>query len=629
MTPANPSSSKIGDLFDQGFAFHLQGRLDDAERLYKKVLLSKPGHADALGMLGAIALVTDRPQRAVELISKALRIDPGKAAAHSNLAYGQLQLGRADEALASCDAALALQPDFPDACNNRGNALRALRRLQEALAAFDTAIAQRPDFADAHNSRGTTLLELERPLEALASYDAAVRCNPHDAGAHKNRGIALTTLGRPQEALASFNRSLELAADQADVLDSRGNLLCALKRPAEALASYDRAIRLRPDEAVLYNNRGNALTYLQRPEAALADYRAALALCPDDVNALNNLANALNELDRPQEALAAYDAALAVEPGHATTLWHKSLTLLALGRFEEGWPLYETRKATPEASGAAFGEHPPWLGDHDLAGKTLLVHAEQGLGDTLQFSRYAPLVRPRCGRLILRVPPAVERLIAAANPGIEVIGDDRPAPAFDYHCPMMSLPLALGTTLATIPAPLRYLRADPDIVARWSDRLPPRTGPAPRPRIGLAWSGRAAHKNDYNRSIPLRQVLPLLSFDADWVCLQKEVPDADRALLQASAGIAVPGGELADFADTAALVELMDLVITVDTSLAHLAGALGKPVWIMLPGNPDWRWLLGRDDSPWYPSARLFRQRRFADWSTVIDEVQRALPAGR
>jgi tetratricopeptide (TPR) repeat protein len=567
--------------------------------------------------------VTGRLQRAVEMIRRSLRLNPSNASAHSNLAYGLMQMGMAADALAACDAAIALQPDFPDAHNNRGNALLALDRPAEALEAFDSAIAQRPDFGDACNSRGTSLLQLNRPEEALASYDAAIRINPHDAAAHKNRGIALMTVSRLDEALAAFSRSLELDPGQADVLDSVGNLLCKLKRPAEALASYGLAIGLNPDAAILYNNRGNALTYLQRPEEALADYRQALTLCPDDVNALNNLANALNELDRPQEALQVYDRALALEPDNAVTLWHKSLTLLRLGRFDEGWPLYETRKRTPEPSGADFADRPLWIGDADITDKTLLIHAEQGLGDTIQFFRYAALVKPLCGRLILRVPASIAGLIAAASEGVDVVADDHPPPTFDYHCPMMSLPLALGATLATIPAPPRYLFAPPDARARWSSRLP-RNG---RPRIGFVWSGRSAHKNDYNRSLALAQFLPLLDFKADWICLQKEVSTADRSTLEA-AGAKVLGDDLADFSDTAAVIEEMDLVIAVDTSVAHLAGALGKPVWILLPGHPDWRWLLNRDDSPWYPSARLFRQHRFADWSGVIDDVTAALNAG-
>ena len=615
------TDTKTAELFDRAFGLHAQGQLDEAERLYKKLLLAKPNHADALALLGAIALVTGRPERAVDLIGRSLRINPHNPGAHSNLGYGLMSLGRNAEAVASCDAALALQPDFTDALNNRGNALRAMGRLDEALASFDAALALRPDFAAALSGRGSTLLTQDRLEEALASYDAALGLTPSDPSLYKNRGIALAGLERLDEALASLSRSLELAPDQPDVLDSRGILLCRLKRPAEALASFGRAIRLQPENGVLYNNRGNALTYLQRPQEAMASYREALARNPEDIDALNNLANAFNELDQPLDALAAYDAALALQPDHATSLWHKSLTLLALGRFAEGWPLYEARKHTPEPSLDLLADQPLWLGDHDLTGKTLLINAEQGLGDTLQFCRLASLVKPICGRVILAVPEPVHALIETMDKGVEVVTEGQAIPPFDYHTPLLSLPLALGLTLETLPPSAPYLNAPDAATTRWRSILPPAT----RPRIGLAWSGRAAHKNDYNRSMPLATILPLLEADADWFCLQTEIAESDRALLAASGRITVLADRLQDFSDTAAAIAAMDLVISVDTSVAHLAGAMGKPVWILLPRHADWRWLRERTDSPWYASARLFRQRVFADWPGVIADVGQAL----
>lgn len=429
--------------------------------------------------------------------------------------------------------------------------------------------------------------------------------------------------GQMERAIELFDRSIALRPDFAEAYSDRGMTLRKLKRFADAVASYDKAIALRPDFAMAYNNRANALLDMDEPLEALASCDRAIALNPGLVIAHYNRGNALDALKRPEEALPSFERAIELKPDFAEANWNKALCLLLMGRFEQGWPFYEWRKWRTEPVATQTFPEPIWLGKEDIAGKTLFLWWEQGLGDTIQFCRYAPLAEARGAKVILSVQHPLQKLLAQISPTIAINGPNDVPSVFDYHCPLLSLPLAFGTALATIPAQQQYLKADEQLCAAWAARLLPKT----RPRIGLVWSGRPEHKNDRNRSMELRQLLPILSDGADWICLQNEIRPMDLAVLQQHGGVKYFGNELKDFSDTAALLDSTDLVITVDTSVAHLAGAMGKPVWILLPYNPDWRWLLDRADSPWYPSARLFRQPQLADWAGVVNQVGNELKA--
>jgi hypothetical protein len=315
-----------------------------------------------------------------------------------------------------------------------------------------------------------------------------------------------------------------------------------------------------------------------------------------------------------------------LEPDYVEAHWNDGLRLLLTGNLEQGWRAYEWRKQLSEPVAARTYPQPLWLGEQDISGKTLFIHWEQGFGDTIQFCRYAKLAETRGATVVMEVQRVLLGLLRRLSPTIELITPDKTPASFDYHCPLMSLPLAFGTTLETIPVEQHYLESEVASRAKWSARLEADSpGPKTKPRIGIAWSGSPTHHHDHLRSIGLATCLPLFNLNADWVCLHKEIRDADRAALKLVNGLKFFGDELDDFNDTAALVDLMDLVISVDTGVAHLAGAMGKPVWILLPFSPDWRWLLDRDDSPWYPSAKLFRQPRPGDWADVIDQVSRAL----
>jgi tetratricopeptide (TPR) repeat protein len=612
--------------YDEGLWLHRQGRVADAERIYRQVLQREPANVAALHMLGLVALQTGQPERAVRLIGKAIALQPDNVEAHSNLGLTLQQLGRPKDALASYDRAIAIKPDDAELHSNRGLALEELDRADEALASYDRAIALRPNFAEAHDNRGNALSRLKRLDEALAAHTKATTLRPDFATAHYNNGIALRDLHRPAEALTSFDKAIALRPDYADALSNRGAVLLELGRAEDALASCDTVLALQPRFAAAHHNRGNALLALMRPDEALASFDRAVALMPGNAQVHTDRGLSLYMQGRMHEALASYAKATSLRPDHAEAWTNRAICLLQMGRFDEGWRLYEWRKRRADAAAdhRAY-RRPLWLGDQDIAGRTVFIHWEQGLGDTLQFCRYARLVAELGAKVILEVQQPLVGLLSQLGPGIDVVGPEEAPVTFDYYCPLLSLPLAFGTQLDTVPSAEPYLRADEALRERWSARLPPPTGR----RIGVAWSGNPAYAKDASRSIDFAMFSGLLSPDADWVCLQREVRPHDLAALHELQQVAYFGDEIGDFASTAALFDLMDLVITVDTSVGHLAAAMGKPVWLLLSYCADPRWMLDRHDSPWYPTVRLFRQQKPGDWSGVLDEVKQELLALR
>ena len=421
-----------------------------------------------------------------------------------------------------------------------------------------------------------------------------------------------------------------LRPEYAEAHSNRGNALHELKRFGEALASYDRALALRPDFSEAHSNRGNALQELRRFEEAVASYDRALALRGDLAEAHSNRGNALKELARFDEALASYEAALAVRPDFADAHFNEAMCRLLIGDLYRGWEKSEWRWETEQIrNGKRDLSQPLWLGSEEIAGKTILLHAEQGLGDTIQFGRYAPLVAARGARVILEVQRPLHGLMSTLSSTVHVASSGDPLPDFDFHCPLLSLPLAFATRLDTIPSATRYLSARDEQTRAWRERL----GRHDKPRIGLAWAGNprkelpGANRIDGQRSIALDRLAPLFEVTAcEFFSLQKG-GEAVRQLRDSALRHQVTDltDDLHDFSDTAALIENLDLVISVDTSVAHLAGALGKPFWLLNRYNTCWRWLLDREDSPWYPTARLFRQDTTREWEPVIRRVAVAL----
>jgi len=551
----------LPEAMEQAVTGYGRGDFAEAARLARTIVSIEPDYFDALHLIAVI----DTQQR------------------------------RLDKALAGYDRTLALRPDHAEALNNRGLTLHLLERFEEALASYDGALALRPDYVQAFFNRGVTLQALGRFAEALASYDRALALQPDYAEALSNRGVTLHELQRFDAALASYDRALALRPEHAEALNNRGVTLHRLQRFDEALASYDRTLAVRPDYAEALSNRGVTLHQLQRFEEALESYDRALAARPDYAEALSNRGNTLQELQRFEAALASYDRALAVRPDYAEAHFNKSLLPLLHCDFDAGWRDYEWRwkNQNLKLTKRDFAQ-PLWLGETAIAGKTILLHSEQGFGDTIQFCRYAPVLAARGARVLLQVPAPLQDLMASLAGVAELIAASDPLPHFDLHCPLHSLPLALGTQIETIPAHMPYLAAPPQSLRRWSAALSSKH----RLRVGLAWSGAPTHRDDAKRSIRLRSLLPLLDADADFVSLQKDVRTDDTAVLRDCSDLARFADELDTFADTAAVIANLDLVISVDTSVAHLAGALAKPVWVLLPLVPDFRWLLDRDDSP-------------------------------
>jgi tetratricopeptide (TPR) repeat protein len=495
-------------------------------------------------------------------------------------------------------------------------------RLAEAVALYRQLLVWAPDHSDALHMLGNALLVSGRPDEALACHRRVVELRPDFAEAWNNIGLACAAQSRHVEAIENLRQALAVRPDYADALQNLGTQYQALDRFDEALASYRAAVALKPASPVAHNNMGNALLAIGDLEGSLAAYQKAIALDPGYADAYSNLGNLLQTLGRLDESVAAYDKALVLNPGATGVRWNKAFGLLLKGDYAAGWPLAEARWEMVDPSRTLAGlRTPPWLGVGDVRRRSILLHHEQGLGDTLQMLRYVPLLAARGARVIVRVPASLSA-VAATVPGVaQVVVEDATLPPFDLHCPFMSLPLAFRTTLATVPSNVPYLSAPEPALTAWGKRL----GPRARRRIGLAWSGAAAHRNDRHRSIGLQPLLALLHVDAEFVSLQKEYVPADEALLKADGRVRDFSADLADFAETAGLVEQLDLVISVDTSVAHLAGGMGKPVWLLLPFAPDYRWMLGRADSPWYPGMRLFRQPVFGDWAGVVREVAAAL----
>ena len=553
----------------------------------------------------------------------------------ANTLYAQ---ARHAEAVAQYDHVLSVDPSSIEALHNRAASLQALNRFAEALASCDAALNLAPQMAELYQMRGSIYQAMGQDENALADYDRAIALKPGLPHANNNSASILASLKRYDDALARCDAILAIHPDFAEAHANRANALLGFQRFPEARASVDRAIALQPNFAEAYSDRGNILQRLDRYDDALASYDRAITLNPHYAEAHNNRGFLLQFMGHHAPARDAYDRAIACDPTFARAYFNKATDLLLHGEFSDGWKLYEYRWQQSDQKSARNFAAPLWLGEEDLRGKTILLHAEQGFGDAIQFCRFVPMIEALGANVILEVPPPLTRLIATLAGSYQLVTKGDALPACDYHCPLLSLPLALKISLGAIPHDMPYLRVPATSRAKWQALLGAEkkvgegaasaTPPADsRPkRIGLTWSGAAGHKNDHHRSLPLTLLQPLLSWGAQrgytFHSLQKEIRETDLPLL---GGMHLHSAQLQDFGDTAALIEAMDLIISVDTSAVHLAGALAKPVWVMLPFAPDYRWLLDRADSPWYPTARLFRQPAIGDWQSVISAVLSAL----
>lgn len=537
--------------------------------------------------------------------------------------------GPAYRSLTICDGVLgllslarneALPPNLARTLR-RAERARADGELGKAERLYRALLDQKPHDFDALHGLGLINYQRGRLDVALTFVQAALKSDMGRAEGFASLGLVFHALRQFERALVSYDEGLRLAPDDVELLNGRGVALLQLRRPSEALENFDRALALAPDHCDALGNRGNALMRLNRVAEALSSYDRALQIAPQSAELFANRAAALRRLDRPHEALMSASRALALKPDFAQARFVEAVARLTLGDFAAGWRAYEARWQI----GWLARQHrdygaPLWLGAESLAGKTILLHAEQGLGDTIQFARYATLLAEQGARVILEVQPELVRLLGNLR-GAAVVARKEPLPAYDFHCPLLSLPLACATTLETIPADIPYIFPAAADVAAWRAHLPRH-----RPTIGLTWSGERSHDNDLNRSLALATLAPLFDLPAvSFISLQHEVRAEDLSLLQSRHDGAQLLPKFKDFADTAAAIANLDAVISVDTAVAHLAGAMAKPLFLLLPFAADFRWLRERGDSPWYPTARLLRQPRFGDWDGVVKVLRQEL----
>jgi predicted O-linked N-acetylglucosamine transferase (SPINDLY family) len=601
------------------------GKPAEAEACFREAVRLQPEFVQAHSNLGNVLADRGRREEALACYANAVQLQPDFAQAHSNLGNLLVELGRPDEAVVHCRQAARFQPDSAEAHNNLGNALRAQGRLDAAVASYQEALRLRPDHVEARSNLGVALAEQGNLDEAVASFQQAIYLRPDNAGAHQNLGNALQKLSRFAEAAERFREVVRLRPDDAAANNSLGLALAESGRFDEALDSYRRALQLKPEYAEAHDNLGNALQALGNLDEAVASHQRALRANPDFAEAHTNLGAALAGLGRLDAALSCYRQALRLKPDCGET--HKNLALIQLsqGDFEHGWAEYEWRWQCKSAISRRSFREPPWDGS-PLAGRTILLHVEQGLGDTLQFIRYARLVKERGGTVVVECQPALVGILSMCRGIDRLIAWGSPLPAFDVYTPLLSLPRLFQTTLATVPAEVPYLRADASLVKPWRERLKSLDGF----RIGIAWQGSHKYRGDQRRSMPLERFAPLAGVPGvHLISLQKGPGTEQLEQLADRFPVTDVGSQLDEatgaFMDTAAVMKNLDLVVTSDTSIAHLAGALGVPVWLALSAVPDWRWLLDRDDSPWYPSMRLFRQTRLGDWGGVFERLSTVL----
>ena len=617
-----------------------QGKFDEAIGSYRLAIKLKPDDAEVHKNLGHALREKGKLDEAIASYRQATALNPNNAEAHNDLGAALQKSGKLDEAIESHRQAIRLKPDYAMAYGNLGAALKEQGKLDEAIASYRQATALNPNNAEAHNDLGAALQKSGKLDEAIESHRQALSLKPDYAEAHNNLGTALQEQYKLDEAIASYRQALSLKPEYAEAYYNLGNALKTHGKIDEAIKSYKQAIRLKPDYATAYVNLGLALQEQGKLDEAAASYGRALSLKPDHAEAYNNLGAALHEQGKLDEAVASYNRAIGLKSDYVDAHTNRSFALLLRENFEQGWQEYEWRLRAKNRVSPTF-QQPRWDGSL-LNGRSILVHAEQGLGDTIQFIRYLPLVRARGGYVIFKCQPNLFRLLRGCKGFDEIIKQTpthQSAVRFDIHIPLLSLPGIFGTTLDTIPSDASYITVDPTLVTQWQMRL----GHNEDFKIGIVWAGSPKHNMDRRRSCSLADFAPLTdpsdpSPTSFWrgviragtpgltfYSLQKgpasvEVNDPPKGM-----NIINLADELDDFTDTAAVIANLDLVISVDTAVAHLAGAIGKTVWTLLPFMPDWRWLQKRDDSPWYPSMRLFRQIKPNDWSGVFKRVKKTL----
>lgn len=611
----------IAEILNAALTLHKSGNLVEAERLYREVLKADDQNVDAWQLLGHLLFARGDASSAIDHLRRAVELDGAQPSFHNHLAEMYGSLGKLSEAEACCRQALRLNGNFAAAHQTLGMVLMQQRRFNAAIDSYRQAIALQPDVAVTHYNLGTALRMQGSIDAAIDAFHQVLRLDPRSAQAEFNLGVLLQSQSKFPEAMACFDRALAIEPDLAEAHCARGVILHNQDQLAEAAECYRQAIRAKPDLADAHNNLGTIYRAQYRFDEAIECYQCALEFRPDFAEALTNLGHVYNVHGRTADAAVCYDQSLRIDPHHPMARYSRAVMLLAAGDFERGWVEYESRFECSGFPRRSFSQ-PVWKG-RALNGRTLLVHAEQALGDTIQFARYVKLLEQGSDRILFEIPRPLLRLfeqsgfrnLVAKN---EALGD------FDVHLPLLSLPRILRTTLETIPAS-RYLSADHQLIELWRRDLTPTRDF----KVGIAWRGSAAYLGDRFRSIPLTHFAPLAQRGVELISLQKgagveQIADVASQLQVRDLGASLDE-EHGAFMDTAAIMKSLDLVVTCDSAVAHLAGALGVNVWVALPLAADWRWMYERTDSPWYPTVRLFRQTRFDDWPPVFEAMAEAL----
>ena len=606
--------------------YHQAGQLPEAEGIYRQILEAEPNHPDAWHLLGVVAHQRGEHETAIEHIRHAIALKDTDAAFYSNLGEVYRARGMFSEAVACYRKAIDLVPNLADAHSNLGLALQAQGERTEAIACYRRAIELKPAFPEAHSNLGIALQDEGQIAEAIASFHRAVELKPDFAMAQNNLGALLTLQGQYAEAITCFQQALQASPDFPDPHHNIGSALQDMGRAAEAVSWHERALQLKPDFAEAHNGLGNAYVRLGRIAEAIGCYQKALELKPDYADAHVGLGVAIQTQGQVREAMACYEQALQLQPEHGNAHLNRALTRLLTRDFERGWLEYEWRWKLKDMRPREFSQ-PPWDGG-PLAGKTILLYAEQGLGDTVQFIRYTPLLKELGARVVVECQERLLPLLAHC-PGVdEWVGHGFPLPPFDVHAPLLSLPRLFETCFENIPASIPYVSASPALVDQWRARLRSFAGF----KVGISWQGNPTYRGDRCRSIPVGDFARLARVpNVCLISLQKgngaeQLAEARElsCVVDFSSSMDEQAGA---FGDTAAMMMNLGLVITSDSAIAHLAGSLGVPVWVALPIMPDWRWFLDREDSPWYPTMRLFRQKRFGDWDEVFERIAAELAA--
>jgi tetratricopeptide (TPR) repeat protein len=615
---------RTANLLERAVQCFYQRNFPEAQKLCLQALAETPLSFGARHLLGVICAQQGRIAEALELIEAAIQINPTSAEALISRGNVLKSVGRWVESLKSYDRALVLDPGITKALLGRAVVLQNLGRIEEGIASCTQLLAINPNDISALYSRANMQLALNHFELARSSYEAAVRLKPDFLEAINGRANALLGLGRIGEAIQNYDAVIALYPGSAEGYCNKGAALRRLRQFDAALQNYDHAITLQPSLAQAWNNKGNILLQVGRSTEALCCFDRAIELKPDYAEAYCNKGGALRDLNKLEEALKAYDQAITLAPEFSEAYFNKGLSVLLMGRFGEGWQLYERRKKYAPPFIDQANKHKLWSGQ-DVRGKTLVLYAEQGLGDTIQFCRYAKLAEAKGANVIIAAPANLSRLLTSLSSTIRVANLQGPVPAFDYYAPLLSAPIMFGTTLENIPADVPYLRAESEVTVLWGKRIGTNGF-----KVGICWQGNKMTADDGRRSIPPRYFEHFAQISGLRL-ISIQVGEGIEQLQDLAPGIEIESlGEEFNagpdaFVDSAGVIANLDLVITADTAVAHLAGALGCPTWVVLRHSPDWRWLLNRADTPWYPNVSLFRQPSAGDWRSVFLEMRAKL----